>query len=269
MPTTVTATLAPQGVQVTVTTTAAGAATLDVSRIQRSNTALVRGGDGADISGGAWASTDYELLYQAPAVYAARVYDTAGVQLEQASSSAVTVPEGRVWLRNVWDSSLAMPVQLVGKVSGDNSSESRSALLRPLGRSNPVAVTDVRSGSSGESTVLTRTDVEERALRGLFATGDILMFTAPASFDVGWPMYIVVGAVTYRRVSGALDDARLISFAWTQVDRPSDGAVPSPTVWGTYVSQGTIWDDWISAGTPWSDVAYPPTTTTKTPVGWE
>jgi hypothetical protein len=254
---TLTAVPADHRVDIGVTTTTAAAATVSVSRRLRRNWQPVEQMQGVPLTAAAPAAgSDYEILFNSPIEYIARVHDAAGALIETARAPAVTVPGDEVWLRNVARPALSMPIQVVHMESGDNTDETRAAMLRPLGRRNPVVLTDVRSGASGTISVLTADDDEHISLRYLFASGDVLLLTGPADYDILWPLYIAVGATAMRRVSGALDTARLFTWDWTQVDPPPAGARLKTRTWADVDAEFASWDDVLLTQNDWADLLY-------------
>lgn len=258
MTTTFTATAMPgsQRVDLRLITDTLGAQTVSVKRTLQGSSAIARGGDGADISSGFWVMSDYEILYQTPIVYEAKIYDSAGTLLEVVLAPAVTVAEDNIWLRDVLKPIASLPVRVVGMEASDSTSEMRQNFFRPLGRPNPVVLSDVRSGDSGTTSVLAMTFAEQRSLRALLSSGHVLLLTAPADYEATWPLYISVGQVAVEKVGEAYTQARLMSFQWVQVDPPPGVVLPDVTLWGELLDAGYIWDDIDT--TAWLDVLYPP-----------
>ena len=246
---------APPGVRLAFGTDAAGAVAVILSRVQVGNTRVVYEVPIPGPSASAvYTQVDHSVLIDGPASYMATAVNAAGVALERSpSTSAVIVAGDSAWLIDPSQPVFSMPVRLVGREAGDSGTSERAALLEPLGRRNPVAVTDVRSGASGTTTILTATGGDERRLRGILASGRPLLFTAPVGFDILYPLRFTAGSVSVARISDAQDSHRLFVIGWTEVDPPST-VVPSGNTWGWYVGQGRLWSDWITAGKTWSDV---------------
>lgn len=250
--------VAGQGVLLRMTTDAAGAASTTFRRTMRGVTQIVRGADMAPLTTGAYAVRDYEVLYNTPLTYSATVYDAAAVAIAHADVT-IEVPGTSVWLRDVVVPSLSCPVRMTGKEAGDYATEMRTSMLRPLGRSNPVVVTDVRSGATGQTSFLTLSTAEFTSLDTLLATGHVLLYTGPAEWDIRWPRYVVITDTAVKRVSEALDQARLWNVSWTEVDPPPPNQYTpvNPTTWQDLQDASTHWLDIVS--TPWIDVLFPVT----------
>ena len=230
--------------------------TIEVYRQMRGATAQVRGP--SDFANHIWVINDIEILFNTPITYEAYARNEAGTVIESATAGPVTIVKDTAYLRNVLVASAKMPVRLVGQESGDYESEVRRELLRPLGRSAPVVITDIRSSATGASSILTRSAAEARQLDSLLASGDVLMFTGPVDWDLRWPIYMHPGTASEKRVGAALSEDRIRYFEWVQVDPPPYGLFESV--------QATTWQDLLTAGktwgairsTSWNDLMYPP-----------
>lgn len=255
MTTTLSATARTTDVRLLVTTNAAGAVDIEVLRTMAGRTVQVRAWPKID---GDWAHGDIDILFNTPITYVARVYDAAGTLLETSNTvKNVFVANAHAVVRDALVPAQRVTLRLVGKEAGDSTTDVRRELLRPLGRTNPMAITDVRQGSTGTATFLTLTKAEQGQVERLLGSGNILLFTGPVDFSLTWPFYFSAGAVSQARVSAALDDARLWTMDWTEVDGPPV-TEPLPAVtWQQLLDQGKKWRDIRLK--PWIDVMYPPT----------
>jgi hypothetical protein len=231
------------------------AATIVTTRTMTGKSTVVRATP--NLTDGVWAARDIEILFNTPIVYSSVLRDAAGNLLETADAAPVTVVNQSAYLRDVLVSSAKMPVRIVGKESGDTSTEVRRELLRPLGRKAPVVITDVRASLAGSTSVLTMTSGEMRQFNSLLETGRVLMFTGPADWDIYWPLYIHAGNAKVARVGEMLSEARLTTFEWVEVDPPPTGLFDpvEPQTWGQIVDAGTLWLD--IRFVPWLNVMYP------------
>lgn len=253
MTTTLTATARTTDVRLLATTTAAGAVHIEVLRTMAGRTVQVRAWPSIDKD---WAHSDIDILFSTPITYVARVYNTAGTLLETSNTvSGVVVANDKAVIRDALVPAQKVTLRLVGKEAGNSTTDVRRELLRPLGRTNPIAITDTRQGSTGTTTFLTLTKPEQGQIERLFGSGNILLFTGPVDFSLTWPFYFSAGAVTQARVSAALDDARLWTMDWVEVDGPPVTEPLKPVTWQQLVDQGTKWRD--IRLTPWVDVMYP------------
>jgi hypothetical protein len=249
-----TAAAGPLDVRLRATGSVPGAARIEVLRTMLGTRSVVRAWPGFD---GAWVHTDIDVLQGTPLTYEAVLYDASGAILATTPpTAAVAVPPSGAVLRDALVPAHRVPVRLAGQTSGDTTSDVRREVLRPLGRSAPLAITDVRQRATGTTSVLTLTRTEHDQLRSLLDSGNVLLFTGPVGFDIARPFYLTAGALTVSRVSAALDEARLFTYDWMEVDGPPV-LEPTPAVtWGQLLDTGTRWAD--IRRTPWVDVMFPP-----------
>lgn len=208
------------------------------------------------LSGGAWAHNDIDILFGLDLTYQAEVYDDRGVLLESSEIvGPVVVSNPNTILREALLPQSMMTVRLVGMKAGDSESSVRSEILRPVGRSAPVVITDVRGALTGSTTMLTLTNTEQRTMSRLLDTGGVLLFTGPWDIDITWPIYMAFGAVSISRVSGRLSQARLWNADWVQVDPPPViQPIPART-WQDILDAGLTWQ--ALRGSTWLDVLFP------------
>lgn len=258
------ATARTSDVRLRVTSDAPGAVNIEVLRTMNGRTVQVRAWPLID--GGAWVHNDIDVLFGTPITYVARVYDAAGALLEVSPQVAgVVVRHAGALIRDALVPQQAVTLRLVGMDAGDSSSDVRREVLRPLGRSAPLAITDVRQATEGTTRFLTLTKAEQGQMERLLGSGNILFFTGPVDFSLSWPFYFSAGKVSTARVSGALSDARLWTMDWVEVDGPPV-TEPTPAVtWQQLLDQGTKWRD--IRITPWIDVMYPPTSPVRLRAG--
>lgn len=263
MTTTLSATATATEVRLRVITDAPGAVLVEVLRAMGGRTVQVRAWPGID---GAWVHTDIDITYGAPLTYQARVYDAAENLLEvSATAGPVTATSTTAYMRNALIPVQKVPLRMVGQEAGDSTTDVRRELLRPLGRSRPIAITDVRQGSEGTASFLTLTKDEQASVERLLESGDILLFAGPQGFSLTWPFYFSAGGVSVSRVSAALSDARLWSMDWSEVEPPPVTEPVPPVTWQELLDKGTTWES--IRLTPWVDVMYPPVVPARLRVG--
>lgn len=175
----------------------------------------VRGAD--QVPSSAVVVDDYEITYQAPLTYTA---DDG----QESTTVTVTVEESRAWLRSVLYPELSIPVWIASHAEATRTA--RTTLLRPMGRRNPVAITDVRGGLAGDSVLYTWDDTGRDGMIRLLSDGGVLLLTGPASWRLG-PLYCVFGDVAEGR-PGNLAETSIRRWAcnWVEVD-PPPGDVPA------------------------------------------
>ncbi|MGB8020745.1 MAG: hypothetical protein WCF04_05910 [Candidatus Nanopelagicales bacterium] len=231
MTTTLTATASGQRVILRAETTLPDTP-ITIRRTMGGTTGIVRDAD--TVIGGAVIVSDYEVLYNTPLSYTA----TAGAETATATA---TITETRAWLRSVLRPELSIPVWITEHA--ESSRTTRTVLLRPVGRRNPVAITDIREGQSGASVLVTWDDPGRAGMLGLIADGGVLLLTGPADWRLG-PLYLVPLGVSETR-PGNLADTPIRRWAveWAEVDPPP----------GTLAVAKRSWTDVLALGT-WADV---------------
>jgi hypothetical protein len=191
-------------------------------------TTLVRLADPAALDGtGSWVGFDYESWFGSSTTYTA---DTAGGSL---LSSAVTLDVSDIWLRHPGIPSLSQIIDFQGE--GDPVRSVTQTVLLPLGRPNPIVVSDgQRKSKQGEITIRTKNDTEHENLLGLLDDVTPLLLDVPPLKGFGGDLvhqYLSIGDLTQRRrVEGYyLDPNRIWTAPYIVVDRPAGGIVSQRT----------------------------------------
>lgn len=233
MTTTLTATVSGQRVILRCATTLPDTP-ITIRRTMGGATSIVRGADAA--AGGAVIVNDWETSYNTPLTY------TAYAGAETATATA-TITESRAWLRSVLRPELSIPVWVAQHDQASRAS--RTVLLRPVGRRNPVAITDIREGQTGSSALVTWDDAGRAGMLSLTSDGGVLLLTGPASWRFG-PLYLVPLGVSETR-PGNLAETEIRQWAveWIEVDPPP----------GTLAVAKRSWTDLLALGS-WADVAH-------------
>lgn len=207
---------------------------------------VVRGLDGVDAQP-LLVVLDYEIPYGTTLTYRVTV---GGVS----ASVTVTSPaESRAWLRDVLYPTKSVPTIITR--SPTVALPSRSTVLRPVGRKNAVAVTDIRSGAEGTMTFATLTIAEADAMRSMIDSGNVLLLTGPASWNLA-ATYMVLLGVNPSRMGLADSPVRLWDCEYVEVDPPDALILGTPQTWQDYLSTYSSWQE--MAGKTWADLQYPP-----------
>lgn len=252
MATTLTAEAIPSAIYLTCDTDAAGAATIVVQRSMQSRVQDVRAWPGI-AAATPWVHYDIDVLFGTPITYQAFIYDDAGVLLETSTEvGPITLSDPHMIVRDSIDYNQTMRARIVENFG--TSTTVRQELLRPLGRTAPLAITDVRSGRSGSVALLTLNDAERSALTALLATGNVLQLTGPADIEASWPLYFTATTVTSESVRWQ-QGAWLWTVDWIEVDAPPVTEPVPATTWQDLLDAGTTWNDILQ--TSWFDVMYP------------
>jgi hypothetical protein len=166
-------------------------------------------------------------------------------------SATVTPGMDRVWLKNPQRPYLNRPVTVVGW--SDIERPARSGVFDIVGRSFPLAVTELR-GSRRYTLTLTTPDLDAHDdLDGVLGAGEPVLLHVPAGcpFPGG---YWVVGTTAVRRPAGRRSARRYFDLPLTEVAAPDGTLVGSTITWQGVINQYATWADLIAAEPTWSDV---------------
>jgi hypothetical protein len=134
------------------------------------------------------------------------------------------------WIKHLYDMGLSLEVCF--RDFPTEEYEKPTSLHRVLGRSRPVAIADVVSGSEGDFAVATETTADAAAVRELLgATGPLLIQIPEVVDGVGTVMYVAIGRFTPARLGNAErtpEQRRMIGASYTEVDRPETGPAATP-----------------------------------------
>lgn len=144
---------------------------------------VVRGGTLVQVSAAVAKRDDYEFTAGVQNTYRATHYDVNKVQLGQ-ETVAITPVLTSVWLKSVARPFLNLKLAQCSVADGAISRRGRGGMFDVIGRTNPVAVSDVRSAIEFTLRGVTSTFAEAKALDYLLMSGDILFLQAPASSRV-------------------------------------------------------------------------------------
>lgn len=215
---------------------------------------LVRGGK-VGLSAGAFVRTvdDYEFVAGRDNIYRIRVLSTpenvTEVTLTAATVTLAATSPG-VWLKFIVQPALNQRVQLVDW--SEVSRPSRVSLYDVVGRTDPVAVTDVHSSRRITVTLRTATNDEADRLDDALSQGRPLFLHVPDPLALP-SMYAVAGDYQARRPS-KLTSVRLWDVQLVEVSPPPASAVAPPTTWQNIIDSYATWQDVINAFPTWQDV---------------
>lgn len=205
----------------------------------------VRGGSAVSISGSDTADLDdYEFVPNAVNYY--RV--TAGSDV---FTTTITPSQSGVWFKSITRPFLNRAVEVVDY--NDISRPARNGVFEVIGRSYPVAVTDVRSSRRWTYEVKTETVVDADALELVFASGDPLYVQTDGVHDIPGG-YVVVEDMTRSRF-GHRSTRRHFTLPVIEVAPPASDVVGATSTWETLVAEFGTWADVLAAFGTWADVA--------------
>jgi hypothetical protein len=162
------------------------------------------------------------------------------------SETASTTPAmSDVWLKNVLRPNLNRKVSPVGRIV--ISRKSRSGVFDVVGRTMPVAVTDVRGAREFELRLSVESWTDRDVLDSLLGTGDVLQLHVPPGSPTS-SAFVMVGDTSYD------DAAGLYTLPLIEVARPDGTLVGDTILWADVLTEYPTWADVIAAEPTWSDL---------------
>jgi hypothetical protein len=208
----------------------------------------VRGGTDVPITGaGTAALDDYEFSPGVTNYY--RV--TAGADV---FTTTIVPDQSTVWLKSITRPWLNRSVSVVSH--GDITRPARNGVFPVLGRTYPIAVTDVRLARQWDMVVKADQLADADALDLVFASGDPLFVQVPATGVLSTIPggYVVVGDVKRSRY-GTVSNRRWFDLPLTEVAPPGPDVVGSTSTWETLVAEFGSWTAVLAAFGSWAEVA--------------
>jgi hypothetical protein len=204
----------------------------------------VRGGSSVTVSGSDTANLDdYEFVPGAVNHY--RV--TAGADV---FTTTITPAQSGVWLKSITRPFLNRAVTVVDH--SDIVRPARQGIFNVVGRSYPIAVTDVRGSRRWTMTVKAETVVDADALELVFASGDPLYVQTDGQHDIPGG-YVVVEDMGRSRY-GHLSQRRYFSLPMVEVAPPGPEVVGATSTWETLIAEFGTWSAVLAEFGTWADV---------------
>jgi hypothetical protein len=197
---------------------------------------------------------DYEFPVGVQVTYRVR-----GLTSDDVAAGSTTC-QITVNLDDVWLKSIGRPFlnQVLHCVSNPTPivRRARNNISPIVGRSYPVAVTDLRGSREVTVPVITQTTQEREDLDLLLASGDPVFIQTPAGHPLP-TMYAVIEDTTESRpVRNRLcnNDWRLFELPMVEVAAPGPDVVGSTGTWQTVVNTYATWADVIANNATWADL---------------
>lgn len=209
----------------------------------------VRGGDEVDVDPDGLPIDDFEFDANVQNTYRIRVF-IAGV-LFWTFRDQITVVLDRPWLK-----SIAYPFlnrEITASTADPITRPARGGVGDVVGRSDAVAVTDVRASGRYTLTIATTTATERVDVEALFAPGDVVLLQTPLNFRIPGGYYFVGDVVEDDR-KAADPDRRWWALPLTKVAAPAAGIVGATITWRGLANKYASWNDVIAANATWADV---------------
>ncbi|MFG3710124.1 hypothetical protein [Micromonospora sp. NPDC047730] len=196
---------------------------------------------------------DFEFSADVLNLYRVRAFNGSGTQVATASVE-ITPTIGGVWLKSIARPFLNRRVDV--RDFSDVQRPSRSGVFDVIGRSFPVAVTDVRASKRWTLDVYVRTAEETSDLALLLASGDILFVQVPATgrLSVVPSGYVAAGDTVERLLPTHDLSLRVVSMPLTEVAAPAADVVGATSNWQTVLNSYSTWEELLSAHFSWENL---------------
>ena len=170
-------------------------------------------------------------------------------------TASITPTITAVWLKDIAKPFLNRTLDCIPNQS-PITRRARNGIFPIVGRTFPVAVSDVRLAREVAIEVITQTTSAWEELDLITLTGDVFFIQTPPGNSLP-TMYVVVGDTSVRRplrntVCG--NDWRVFTLPLIEVAPPSSDMVGSIGTWQTVVNTYATWADVIAAHATWSSL---------------
>lgn len=210
----------------------------------------LRGGTTTPVSSQIANLDDYEFPAEQATTYRVRSYTSGNVLLQTFTAAITPTLSGQVWLKSLARPFLNREVWVMSV--GDVERDARNGVFPIVGRSLPVAVTDVRLGREFSLNILRETADDAEDLDYLLASGDPMFLHAPPDFPVP-SLYAVAGRIVKAHpVPG--DPLRTYAVPLIEVVAPGADVIGSLGTWNTVLAGYATWSALIAAKATWNDV---------------
>lgn len=191
---------------------------------------------------------DYEFPLGA-VTYRVRSFNAAG-GLELTVTATIALALDRVWLKSIVRPFLNRPVNVVGW--SDVERPARSAEFDVVGRSFPIALSDVRGSRRWTLSLYTPTHVEAQTMDYVLAAGDVMFVHTPADCEIPGG-YVRIGDTNERRphVRAA---SRVFALPLAEVAAPGPDVAGSTSTWATVLASYASWAQLLAANPTWADL---------------
>lgn len=213
----------------------------------------VRGAAAVPLEGGATLRPidDYEFHPDTTNLYRLTEYDQAGAQLSQETATITPMIGAEPWVKVISRPYLNRPV--VVQDYGEVKRADRAGVYDVIGRSFPVAVSDVRGSRRFALVILTEGDAEAFAVDMIAASGDPIYLQVPAGANLEDGGYFHVGTITKRRPARQ-STRRLYTFELTEIAAPAPDVAGGVGTWNTVTNGYPTWADLLAEPFTWDDV---------------
>lgn len=209
----------------------------------------IRGGASVTVAGDTARVDDYEFAPNVVNYYRMRTR----APFTETVIATITPVLTAVWLKSVARPFLNLTVSLLGQTFSYERPE-RTGTFAVVGRSLPIAVTDVRGSRQYPIFVRTDTDGASTNLDLLLASGDVLFLHAPPGMVVpAGGVHVAAGRVASEYPMPP-DQMRFTRIDLTEVAAPGPDVVGATSTWQTVLNTYATWADVMAANATWANL---------------
>ncbi|NUR80725.1 MAG: hypothetical protein HOQ21_09815 [Dermatophilaceae bacterium] len=166
-------------------------------------------------------------------------------------STSTTPPLTQAWLKNVQRPFLNKPIVAVDW--SPVRRPSRSGVFPVIGRSMPVAVTELRGSKQFTLTIMFTSLAEANEMDTILSNGSVVFLHVPA--DCPFPGgYYSIGDTEMRRGGSVRSERRFIDLPLTEVAAPASSVVGTTYTWQGVINDYATWADVIANNATWADL---------------
>lgn len=175
----------------------------------------------------------------------------ADYQVQYTATITPTFAYGEYWLKNPSRPGLNIPVTVLN--IGDITRPARTGTFDVLGRTVPVAITDVQGSRRFDLTLDCPDNTTAADMDNRLSTGEPMFLQGPGPYDDVPTVYFVAGDVTKARdVKG--NGSTTFTIPVTEVARPGNTVYGLTYVWQDVVNGYATWSDVLAGVATWSDL---------------
>jgi hypothetical protein len=169
-------------------------------------------------------------------------------------TGSITPAQTGVWLKSIARPFLNQMVDVVQTSQVAITRPARTGVFDIVGRSMPVAVSDLRGSKHFTMLIRTLTAAAAQELVLLLAAGDVILIQVPAACaDLVPAGYVEVGDTT-EEWHPLRPLRRTHALPCTEVATPGPDVVGAAVTWQTVLNTYATWADLIAAKATWADV---------------
>ena len=216
-------------------------------------------GSGFAVPAGQWTYLEQILTVPVGAAYAKMRARHGGTPSQATTWNAdqvelrtlgITPQLDTVWLKSLARPFLNRPVTVTDW--SDVTRTSRSGIFQIVGRSRPVAVTDLHGPRQWTLDVIAHDEADAANLDLLISTGEVQFVHVPAGARVPGG-YVALGDTSERRPRPR-SQRRIFSLGLTECAPPGPDVVPAVGTWTTVMNTYATWADVLAAHPTWGDL---------------